>query len=72
MVHAHSGLEGILPSTPYEAKGLLKAKIRDDNPGLFLETKSLYTLKGPVPEGDYTIPLGKADIKRQGKDITMT
>jgi 2-oxoisovalerate dehydrogenase E1 component len=65
------GLEVIIASTPYEAKGLLKAKLRDDNPGLFLETKSLYTLKGPVPEGDYTIPIGKADIKRQGKDLTI-
>ncbi len=65
------GLRVIIPSTPYEAKGLLKAKIREDNPGLFLETKSLYSFKGPVPEGDYTIPLGKADIKREGRNATI-
>jgi pyruvate dehydrogenase E1 component alpha subunit len=65
------GLKVVIPSTPYEAKGLLKATIRNNNPTLFLETKSLYSVKGPVPEGDYTIPLGKADIKHEGKDVTI-
>ena len=64
------GLKVVIPSTPYEAKGLLKATIRNDNPTLFLETKSLYAIKGPVPEKDYTIPLGKANVKHQGKDVT--
>ncbi|MDA4134736.1 MAG: alpha-ketoacid dehydrogenase subunit beta [Thaumarchaeota archaeon] len=65
------GLKVVIPSTPYDAKGLLKATIRNDNPALFLETKSLYPLKGPVPERDYTIPLGKADVKHEGKDVTI-
>ena len=65
------GLKVVIPSTPYEAKGLLKATIRNDNPTLFLETKSLYAVKGPVPERDYTIPLGKANIKHEGKDVTI-
>jgi acetoin:2,6-dichlorophenolindophenol oxidoreductase subunit beta len=65
------GLKVVLPSTPYDAKGLLKAAIRDDNPVAFFEDKMMYQLKGPVPEDDYTIPLGLADIKRQGQDITI-
>jgi pyruvate/2-oxoglutarate/acetoin dehydrogenase E1 component/TPP-dependent pyruvate/acetoin dehydrogenase alpha subunit len=65
------GLKVVIPSTPYEAKGLLIATIRNDNPTLFLETKRLYPLKGPVPEGAYTIPLGKADIKHEGNDVTI-
>jgi len=65
------GLRVVIPSTPYEAKGLLKATIRNDNPTLFLETKTLYGLKGPVPEGDYTVPLGRADIKHEGGDVTV-
>ena len=65
------GLKVVIPSTPYEAKGLLIATIRNNNPTLFLETKALYPLKGPVPEGAYTIPLGKADIKHEGKDVTI-
>jgi pyruvate dehydrogenase E1 component beta subunit len=65
------GLKVVIPSTPYEAKGLLKATIRNDNPTLFLETKSLYPLKGPVPEGEYTVPLGKADVKNEGGDVTI-
>jgi pyruvate dehydrogenase E1 component beta subunit len=65
------GLKVVIPSSPYEAKGLLKATIRNDNPTLFLETKSLYAIKGPVPEKDYTIPLGKANVKHQGKDVTI-
>jgi pyruvate/2-oxoglutarate/acetoin dehydrogenase E1 component len=62
-----------MPSTPYDAKGLLKAAIRDDNPVMFIEHKMLYGTKGPVPpEGeDYIIPLGVADVKRPGKDVTL-
>ncbi len=65
------GLYVALPSTPYDAKGLLKTAIRDDNPVIFYEDKMMYQLKGPVPEGDYTIPFGVADIKRPGSDITI-
>src|SRR5436853_6375471 len=65
------GLKVILPSTPYDAKGLLKTAIRDDNPVVFFEDKMMYKLKGPVPEAEYTIPLGTADVKRVGRDITM-
>jgi acetoin:2,6-dichlorophenolindophenol oxidoreductase subunit beta len=65
------GLKVILPSTPYDAKGLLKTAIRDDNPVLFFEDKMMYKLKGPVPDEDYTIPLGVADVKREGSDITI-
>jgi len=65
------GLKVALPSTPYDAKGLLKSAIRDDNPVVFMEDKLMYQFKGPVPNGDYTIPLGVADIKREGTDITL-
>ena len=65
------GIYVVMPSTPYDAKGLLKAAIRDDNPIMFIEHKMLYGSKGPVPEEDYIIPLGVADIKRPGKDITL-
>src|ERR1700691_4995094 len=65
------GLKVVMPSTPYDAKGLLKSAIRDDNPVVFFEDKMMYRLKGPVPEEDYTIPLGVADIKREGSDITI-
>jgi acetoin:2,6-dichlorophenolindophenol oxidoreductase subunit beta len=65
------GLKVVLPSTPYDAKGLLKAAIRDENPVVFFEDKMMYKLKGSVPEGDYTVPLGVADIKRIGEDITL-
>src|SRR5437762_8312617 len=65
------GLIVVLPSTPYDAKGLLKTAIRDDNPVIFFEDKMMYQLKGFVPEGDYTIPFGVADIKRPGNDITI-
>ena len=65
------GLKVVLPSTPYDAKGLLKAAIRDDNPVVFFEDKMMYKLKGSVPEGDYTVPLGVADIKRVGEDISL-
>ena len=60
-----------MPSTPYDAKGLLKSAIRDENPVVFFEDKMMYRLKGPVPEEEYTIPLGVADIKRVGSDITI-
>lgn len=65
------GLKVALPSTPYDAKGLLKTAIRDDNPVVFFEDKMMYQLKGSVPEGEYTIPFGVADIKRSGADITL-
>ncbi|HEY7417730.1 MAG TPA: alpha-ketoacid dehydrogenase subunit beta [Ktedonobacteraceae bacterium] len=65
------GLKVALPSTPYDAKGLLKTAIRDDNPVIFFEDKMMYQLKGLVPEEDYTIPFGVADIKRSGTDITI-
>jgi len=65
------GLKVVLPSNPYDAKGLLKSAIRDDNPVAFFEDKMMYQLKGPVPADDYTIPLGVAEIKRAGKDITL-
>ena len=65
------GLKVVLPSTPYDAKGLLKTAIRDENPVAFFEDKMMYRLKGPVPDEEYTIPLGAADIKREGTDITI-
>src|SRR6201993_1141903 len=65
------GLKVAMPSTPYDAKGLLKTAIRDDNPVVFFEDKMMYQLKGQVPEGDYTIPFGVADIKRTGTDVTL-
>ena len=65
------GLKVVLPSTPADAKGLLKSAIRDDNPVVFFEDKMMYKMKGPVPEGDYTIPFGVADVKREGDDITI-
>lgn len=65
------GLKVALPSTPYDAKGLLKTAIRDDNPVIFFEDKMMFRLKGPVPVKDYTIPFGVADIKREGEDISI-
>ena len=65
------GLKVVLPSTPYDAKGLLKSAIRDENPVVFFEDKMMFRLKGPVPAEDYTVPLGVADIKREGSDITI-
>jgi len=65
------GLKVVLPSTPYDAKGLMKTAIRDDNPVVFFEDKMMYRMKGPVPPDDYTIPFGVADIKRAGTDITI-
>lgn len=65
------GLKVVAPSTPADAKGLLKSAIRDDNIVVFLEQKLLYRQKGPVPEGEYTIPLGKAEVKREGRDLSI-
>ncbi|HYR90052.1 MAG TPA: alpha-ketoacid dehydrogenase subunit beta [Terriglobia bacterium] len=65
------GLKVAMPSTPYDAKGLMKTAIRDDNPVVFFEDKMMYKLKGPVPAEDYTIPFGVADVKRVGTDITI-
>ena len=65
------GLKVVVPATPYDAKGLLKSAIREPNPVLFLEGGLLYRTKGPVPEEEYTIPLGKADTKRKGDDVTI-
>src|SRR5437870_827937 len=65
------GLKVVLPATPYDAKGLLKTAIRDDNPVVLFEDKMMYQLKGQVPEGEYTIPFGLADIKHAGSDVTI-
>ncbi len=65
------GLKVALPSTPYDAKGLLKTAIRDDNPVVFFEDKMMFQTKGPVPDEDYAIPFGVADVKRAGEDITL-
>jgi len=65
------GLKVVMPSTAYDCKGLLKAAIRDDNPVFFIEHKLLYTTTSEIPEEDYVIPLGKADVKRQGSDCTI-
>jgi pyruvate dehydrogenase E1 component subunit beta len=65
------GLKVVVPSTPYDAKGLLKSAIRDDDPVIFMESEQMYGDKGEVPEEEYTIPLGVADIKRVGKDVTI-
>jgi len=71
-VYAHiPGLIVVQPSTPKDAKGLLKSAIRNDNPVIFIEHKLLYNTKGPVPEGEYLIPLGVADVKRPGSDVTI-
>jgi pyruvate dehydrogenase E1 component beta subunit len=65
------GLKVVLPSTPYDAKGLMKTAIRDDSPVVFFEDKMMYRLKGPVPAEEYTIPFGVADVKREGTDVTI-
>ena len=65
------GLKVIVPSNPYDAKGLLKSAIRDDDPVIFMESEQMYGDKGEVPEGEYTIPIGLADIKREGNDVTV-
>ncbi|MCH1473399.1 MAG: pyruvate dehydrogenase complex E1 component subunit beta [Bacteroidia bacterium] len=65
------GLKVIVPSNPYDAKGLLKSAIRDDDPVIFMESEQMYGDKGEVPEGEYTLPIGVADIKREGDDVTI-
>jgi acetoin:2,6-dichlorophenolindophenol oxidoreductase subunit beta len=65
------GIKVVVPSNPYDAKGLLLAAIEDNDPVIFFEDKTLYNMKGEVPEGYYTIPLGKADVKREGTDLTI-
>ncbi|MEA2639662.1 MAG: acetoin:2,6-dichlorophenolindophenol oxidoreductase subunit beta [Chloroflexota bacterium] len=65
------GIKVAIPSTPYDAKGLLKTAIRDDSPVAFFEDKMMYRLEGPVPDGDYVIQFGVADVKREGHDITL-
>lgn len=65
------GLKVVMPGTPADAKGLLKSAIRDPNPVVFIEDMMLYFVPGPVPEGEYLIPIGEADIKRQGRDVTL-
>ncbi len=65
------GIRVVIPSTPYDAKGLLKTAIRSDDPVLFIEHEMLYSSMGPVPEGEYLIPLGEADVKRPGSDVTI-
>ncbi|UCF40451.1 MAG: pyruvate dehydrogenase complex E1 component subunit beta [Gemmatimonadota bacterium] len=70
--YAHvPGLKVVAPATPYDAKGLLKSAIRDNNPVVFLEGEMLYNAKGEVPDEEYTIPLGEADVKREGSDVTI-
>lgn len=70
--YAHCpGLKVVIPSTPAEYKGLLKSSIRDDNPVIFIESELMYGMKGEVPDGEYTIPLGVADVKRSGDDCTI-
>jgi len=71
-LYAHiPGLKVIAPSTPYDAKGLLKSAVRDDNPVIFLEAEMMYSWKGEVPKDEYLIPIGKADIKKEGRDVTL-
>lgn len=65
------GLKVIMPATPYDVKGLLKSAVRDNNPVIFIEHKGLYQTKGEIPEEEYTLPIGKADVKRYGKDVTI-
>jgi pyruvate dehydrogenase E1 component beta subunit len=70
--YAHvPGLKVVAPATPYDAKGLLKSAIRDDNPVVVLEGELMYSWKGEVPEEEYLVPIGKADVKRQGRDLTI-
>ncbi len=65
------GLKVVTPSNPYDAKGLLKAAIRDNDPVLFMESERMYGDKGEIPDGEYLLPIGKADVKREGKDVTI-
>jgi pyruvate/2-oxoglutarate/acetoin dehydrogenase E1 component len=70
--YAHvPGLKVVAPSTPYDAKGLLKSAIRDNDPVIFFEGETLYGSKGEVPDGEYTVPIGVADVKREGRDVTL-
>jgi pyruvate dehydrogenase E1 component beta subunit len=70
--YAHiPGLKVVMPATPADAKGLLKSAIRDDNPVVFIEGEMLYNLKGEVPDGEHVIPIGRADLKREGNDVTI-
>jgi pyruvate dehydrogenase E1 component beta subunit len=78
--HSHSieswfmnapGIRVVIPATPYDAKGLLKTSIRSNDPVLFVEHEMLYSMKGPVPEGEYLIPFGQAEVKRRGDDVTI-
>src|ERR671925_1598106 len=65
------GLKVALPATPYDAKGLFKSAIREDNPVVVFEDKMMFAVDGPVPDGEYTIPFGVADVKREGEDVTI-
>jgi pyruvate dehydrogenase E1 component beta subunit len=65
------GLKVVVPSNPADAKGLLKSAIRDENPVIFMESEQMYGFKGPVPEGEYTIPIGKANVVKEGTDVTI-
>ena len=65
------GLKVVAPSTPHDAKGLLKSAIRDDDPVVFIENQLLYAVRGEVPEAEYTVPLGKAEVVREGQDVTL-
>jgi pyruvate dehydrogenase E1 component beta subunit len=70
--YAHiPGLKVVMPATPADAKGLLKSAIRDDNPVIFIEGEMLYNIKGEVPEGEHVVPIGRADLKREGNDVTI-
>ena len=70
--YAHvPGLKVVTPSTPYDAKGLLKSAIRDDDPVLIMESEKMYGDKGEIPENEYLIPIGKADVKRKGDNVTI-
>ena len=70
--YAHiPGLKVVMPATPADAKGLLKSAIRDDNPVIFIEGEMLYNTKGEVPEGEHVVPIGRADLKREGNDVTI-
>lgn len=66
-----AGLKVVVPSNPYDAKGLLKSSVRDDDPVIFMESELMYSDKGEVPEGEYLIPLGQADVKKEGNDVTL-
>ncbi len=65
------GLKVVMPSTPADAKGLMAAAIRDDNPVVFFEDRMLYNMRGDVPDGEYIVPIGRADVKREGRDVTV-